>query len=468
MQACRLKLQHTSLRSPIVTWLRDHLPLCIRTAIREVQNGVHMNALERLPDELWVKILLEVEGEVTDGLCCPGVNPHSVATSQSYFYKLRLVCRKVNDIFISQPRLSRGLTLPPAMDGPSFPSFLSWLQRFGTSLQILAAYCSSSCMEAALSKLQPPHIQLVNVFLSGCNDPAVQLVAGLTALTCCELKSWSSSEVLNLSPLMMLQTLQKLQLSRGTFECVGLPPHLTDLALVDVDLAVLDVLPGGNDCVTSVRKLQVLWSHLVGLHPDGLAAFVALEELDCGACLILGASAEKRLSLAQYTRFFMPAGISALTALTRLHLAVASEPEDAALNLAALYTLTSLQHLSVQCEAVSLSFSAGLSRLKCLQRLHLGADAAFNIYAADELHLELDVDWSAMHALHHLTISNWHFTHIGDLSGLTTLHNLRFVRFHNCLPSKHTHTSDSHSISTGLESLALLLRTNCPHVKVHC
>ena len=41
-----------------------------------------MNALERLPDELWVKILLEVEGDVFDGLWFPVVSPDSVATSQ--------------------------------------------------------------------------------------------------------------------------------------------------------------------------------------------------------------------------------------------------------------------------------------------------------------------------------------------------------------------------------------------------
>ena len=370
-------------------------------------------------------------------------------------------------MFISQPRLSKGLTLPPALDVLSLPGPSSWLQRFGPSVQILAAYCGKSCMEAALSKLQPSHIQLVNVFLSGCSDTAVQLVSGMTALTCCELNSWSSSAAaLNLSPVMMLQTLQKLQLSSGMFKCDGLPRHLRDLALVDCDLAVSNLLPGGNDCVTSVRKLQVMRADLIGLHQDGIAAFVAVEELECGNCLIGGPSIEGCLTLAQSARFIMPAGISALTALTRLHLCVASYPGPAALNLAALYALTSLQHLSVQCEAASLSFSAGFSRLKCLQTLHLDADPAPSSHGADEMQLELNVDWSAMHALQHLTIENWRLTDIGELSGLTTLQNLRSVTFDNCAPSKRFH--NSHSISRGLQSQAFLLSRNCPQVKADC
>ena len=154
------------------------------------------------------------------------------------------------------------------------------------------------------------------------------------------------------------------------------------------------------------------------------------------------------LNFAHDNHFSMPAGISALTALTRLSMTVSSDPQDVALSLASLYSLTSLQHLFVYCDYASLSLSAGFSSLKCPQRLYLGTAFLANSYTADEMRLGLYVDWSTMHALQHLKIQNWRFTHIGDLSGLTTLPNLSFVRLDNCAPSKHIH--NSHLISRGL------------------
>ena len=72
-----------------------------------------------LSDDLWAKILLELEGGVTDGLCLRVVEPYSMAKSQSEFHQLRLVCRKFNDVFIRCPRLFRGLILSRSLNGPS-------------------------------------------------------------------------------------------------------------------------------------------------------------------------------------------------------------------------------------------------------------------------------------------------------------------------------------------------------------
>ena len=150
----------------------------------------------------------------------------------------------------------QSLILPPALDDLSLPSLSAWLQRCGPSVQILAAYCGNHRLEAALSKLQPPRTQLVDIYLPGCSDAAVQLVAGLTALTCCELQARNRSEALDLSPLTMLPTLQKLQLTRGALRCAGMPAHLTHLTFISADLAVSGLLPGGNDCVTLVPSCR--------------------------------------------------------------------------------------------------------------------------------------------------------------------------------------------------------------------
>ena len=291
-------------------------------------------------------------------------------------------------------------------------------------------------LQAALSKLQPPQAALDNVFLSGCKSSAVQLMGILTSLTFCELVF--PTEAIDLTPLAQLSNLQKLHLTEGILTTIaGLPVHLTNLTLLHVTLdAANETL--GNSCVTSLRKLRVMFSELLHLHPEGLSACVAVEELYCKNCAITGSGPETSVALTDNMKICLPGSISALTSVTRLNLTIGDSAilqDEEVADLDSLYGLTSLQHLHVQSESVNISLTAGFSQLQQLRSLYLlSCCPSWDEEDKPPLRLELDLDWSAMHALQDLDISNWDFRCNSSMLGLSSLSNLSAVKFYNSRP----------------------------------
>ena len=102
--------------------------------------------------------------------------------------------------------------LSPTFTAKSLPSLLAWLQQHAAPLELFAAYCGSSHVEAALEKVMPPHTLLDTVILSACSSSAVQLMSRLTSLSYCEIL-YPSDKTLDLSPLKELANLQKLYLT---------------------------------------------------------------------------------------------------------------------------------------------------------------------------------------------------------------------------------------------------------------
>ena len=383
----------------------------------------------RLSDDLWAKILVQLEGGVTDGLCLRIMEPYSMAEEQSAYHRLRLVCRKFNTIFKEHRRLLRGLVLSPALTKEALPSLLTWLGQHRSSVQMFAAYCDSPCLEAALSRLQAPQTLLDNVFLSGCSNPAIQLMTGLTALTYVELVS--PKDIIDLSPLEGLAHLQKLHLTDGNFVCDSLPASLTNLTLDDAKVAA-----SATRCATSLRKLRAIDSSMIGFHPDGLSACSAVEDLQCRQCFVGAASDENTVDLRNGMSILLPTAISALTALSHLSLGLANLAETQngqRFDLEPLYLLTSLQDLFVRSDSVSLGISAGFSNLQKLTSLYLSA-CNWEDQDEDDMSIKLDVDWSTMHALQQLVLHNWQFRCNSNILGLTTLQKLSAVTFDNSRP----------------------------------
>ena len=183
--------------------------------------------------------------------------------------------------------------------------------------------------------------------------------------------------------------------------------------------------------------------------------------------MLSGDSVEKNLHLTSLEDgpVAIPAGISTLTTLTRLHLTLANHVEKhaAAVDLAQLYTLTNLQHLFVRSESASLCLSTAFSNLRSLKVLHFSAASMAEDFFGDvehDLYLGLHVDWSGLYALQDLTFNNWHFTHVSGMSGLTTLQSLASVRFHNI---GFEHSDDGEARSRCLAALAISLGRRCPH-----
>ena len=421
--------------------------------------------LPGLSDDLWAKIIVELEGRFTDCLRFRVNEPVSLAKAQSSFHQLRLVCHKFNDVFKDHPKLSRCLALSPALTQQSLPGLLAWLQQYRASVEIFAA-CGSPCMEAALSKLMPPQTSLDTVFLSFCSSSAVQLMSGLTSLTHCEIVS--PRDTVLLTPLKDLVNLQKLHLTDGQFAASGLPAHLTNLTIEGANLFISQSTLGSS-CVTSLRKLRVCDGELSGLHPRGLLACSIVEHLQLEGCLIAADELEQRVD---FTRdhskvVCMPTGISELTSLSSLTLSLGLDtPGVRFFDLGPLHALNLLQDLCVLFEGpnMRMRLSAELSALQKLTSLYLSAHRRTEYdedIPSDRAVAKLHVDWSGMHALQRLTIRNWHFTCTSSMLELTALRNLSLVDFDNSRPVE---MEDEQSSFKWFSLMVYQLARHCPHV----
>ena len=420
-----------------------------------------------LPDELWAKIFVELENGVRDGLreCFEKYEPCRMAEAQSEFHQLRLVCRKFNDVIKAHPRLSRCLVLPPALNHQSLPSLLAWLQQHAAAVEILAAYCDSPCPEVALVRLLPPQTLLDEVFLSRCSSLAVPLMSGLTSMTQCELST--PIDMINLSPLKELAKLQKLHLSYGNFQAAGLPANLTNL-IVEGSHLFIQHSPVGCSCVSSLQKLRLFHGYISGLHPSGLLACSAVEQLHLLNCSI---GADEKSCWVESS--CLPTGFSALTSLSSLTVAFdnvdPTVPENNLLDLGVLHALP-LQDLVVQSEGVSvnLRLPAELGALQNLTSLTLSApvwDQHIEHVHSDFPVVNLDVEWGGMHALRCLKVHNWHFSCSSRMLALTTLSHLSEISFEDCTPIG---IRDEESSFTYFRSTMQQIVRHCPHVKLVC
>ena len=427
-----------------------------------------------LLNELWAKIFVELDGGVRDGLKerVGEFADCSIAKAQSDFHQLRLVCRKFNDVIKDHPRLSRCLVLSPALSQRSLPSLLAWLQQHAASVQILSAYCGTPCLEAALAKLLPPQTLLSDVMLSQCSSLVVPLMSGLTSMTHCQVSKPTDS--IDLTPLKELTKLKKLHLSDGKFHAAGLPAHLTSLTLEGAKLGIQHS-PLGSSCVTSLRKLQVCDGHISGLHPRGLLACSAVEQLQVDKCSIRADDPDCCLVLAddRFESACLPTGMSALSSLSSLTVTAGNlnpvVPENCFVYLGPLHALPLLQELFVrsECFTVSLWLPAELGALQKLTSLTLSAPSWNDHAEIDHEYFPvaiIDVNWGGMHALECLKVHNWHFRCGSSILALTTLSHLSEVTFENCRFAVGMMGGESGS-KYFAHTMQHLVR-HCPHVKL--
>ncbi len=110
---------------------------------------------------------------------------------------------------------------------------LSWLQRHGSSVQVLNAALQSGRLYAVLGALVCGPASLSVVRWEGPDDDSLRAVGMLTTIQTLilkvpSLKSPTSSGV-SLDPLQHLPRLQQLWLSDGGFSCTVPLQHLTEL-----------------------------------------------------------------------------------------------------------------------------------------------------------------------------------------------------------------------------------------------
>ncbi len=382
----------------------------------------------QLSDDIWAQILFHVEGGVGDGLALRYDEPDSLYKAQAKYYRLRLVCRKFDQLFRHQGQLCRGLALPACITDEMLQNLGSWLREHSSYVRNLAAYCGSPGLDAALEALAGPPPKLASVFLCNCSISALNKLAVFTSLTSCELVEPQGS-TLDLTPLQPLANLQKLILTEGMFTSTLLPPHLTNLTLTHASMTAAEQC----SCVTSLKKLRLFASHLIGLHPEGVAACSAVEMLTCVQGQIYAGIGHFSLDCTQDAPFKVPLGFSTLNNLKDLSLVIASTgaplPFDAAQyghDLSCLQGLILLEKLCVRSTSEDVFVPSGVTALHKLSCLHLGVA---NEIGDDEHSVILDVDWAALQMLKSLHINAPTFVCQRSIVGLATVKQLAHVEW---------------------------------------
>ena len=392
----------------------------------------------QLSDDIWAKILVHVEGGVGDGLALRYDEPYSLYKAQAEYYRLRLVCRKFDQLFRHQGQLCRGLALPVCITDEMLQNLEAWLREHSSYVRNLAAYCGSPGLDAAIEFLAGSPPKLASVFLCDCSNSALNKLSVFTSLTTCELVEPQGS-MLDLAPLQPLANLQKLILTEGLFTTTQLPPHLTNLTLSHASMTAAEQC----SCVTSLKKLRLFESQLIGLHPDGIAACSAVELLTCVQGQIHAGMGHLRLDCSHDLPFNVPPGLSSLNRLKSLSLAIAStgamlpgvgplgEPQYGH-DLSCLQGLTSLEELSVHSFFDDVFLPSRVTDLHKLSVLSLSV--APNEGGDEAPCVILHVDWPALQMLKSLCIDAPAFACGRSIVGLATAKQLAHITWGHSAP----------------------------------
>lgn len=156
---------------------------------------------------------------------------------------------------------------------------------------------------------------LAAVTVTDIAEPAIHVLSAFKALTKCQLQA-PDAQPFSIKALHALPQLRHLELQDGTFCAVNAAQHLTSLKLWQCQAFCSQSCP----CVTSLLQLSVgKESCLADFHAKGVCACSVLQ--NCHSSLI-GAEYDhtESLELRSTEVLQIPAGMSALAALTRLAL----------------------------------------------------------------------------------------------------------------------------------------------------
>ncbi len=103
--------------------------------------------------ELWAQIMSLLVSGVPEENAMRCFSPERIFSQQANFYRLRLVCKRFNEVFLKYPDLCRDLVFRQQQADTLSPSLVAWLQRYHTSVQSLAAYCGNSALIQLLAML---------------------------------------------------------------------------------------------------------------------------------------------------------------------------------------------------------------------------------------------------------------------------------------------------------------------------
>ena len=219
--------------------------------------------------ELWHHILSFLVGGVANESDMRFLLGKKCLKEQSAFYRLRLVCKTFNDVFLQYPHLCRGAII--SRSDQRLSSFLLWLQRFHGSVETYADY--TGCDECVDAIVQQPSRLTSVLFGHAVQQSTVKVLARSQTLRVLELVAPVFR--LDINDLHVLSSLDTLTLHSGEFAARQLPEHLTSLNMASAVLATRTCA-----CVSSIRRLRLSDSILQGVHPRGASCLYSFGRVD--------------------------------------------------------------------------------------------------------------------------------------------------------------------------------------------
>lgn len=317
-----------------------------------------------------------------------------MALTQSAFHQLRLVCRSFAEALVA-PWTSRCLLLQESFPVVALPSLLTWISRYGDSVQSLTAHGGSDVLPSVLVALKFTSYRLLTASLAQATFLQVGLLSEHSSLTAIDLKLVS---ITDLQCLQGLPSLRTLCLEGEVFSGLSKLPHLTHLRVTRANAIC------SQDCafVSCLRKLLLNHAVLAAFTTQGISVCHALRELSINESCVEAEDVADHLNLRSDTEPRIPPGMAALSSLTSLQLSLRGNVDH--FNLQWLSGLTSLRVLGLLTRR-HVEVTPHLTALTGLIKLGISADSLEGDAAVQ---IKLRVDWAAMKSLQFLQIGPGH------------------------------------------------------------
>ena len=252
---CLILMQHT-LR------LDEQYVLCRRGK----QHIIQAVDWTQLSLELWASIFFELRPQ--------NLPLRNLAYGKSWFHELQL--QLGTKVFRQHPQLCR--ILRPRSSSPASSDQLAalthWCQQHSQHVECVVVLSGSPVLDTALNALQSGHAAVTRVMLLHCPQTAIPMLASFMNLGECVL-GHTYREPRSLRALQGLLRLSTLTLSGGRFSDLDAARHLTSLQLRRVTATCAH----DCTCVSTLVKLSLKETTLMGFHLSGLAACGRLQVL---------------------------------------------------------------------------------------------------------------------------------------------------------------------------------------------
>ncbi|KAL3151155.1 hypothetical protein ABBQ38_15512 [Trebouxia sp. C0009 RCD-2024] len=363
-----------------------------------------------LTSELWAKVFAHLELPQKNG----SWDYFDQRQQQARLHQLKLVCKQFREVFTSHPALVQQLYISSDFCVRALPSLLAWLHQSKNSVQYFQSECRSPLVDAVVSGLVSPQPSLKSVSIRDISVCSLSLLAAFTRLETCSL--WNAKEErLDLTPLQGLPRLTHLSLG-GQFMQLHHLVGLTHLQCVGASVL------GVRKFALTLQHLEIKHSTLRDIDTRGLSTCPALTHLELNnVCLVL----DTREGYLDRNLTLVPANVRWLTHLHTLHLYTGTNVCTAAVNLDWVYTLTTLQDLSITLNRHSqegaIMDASMLTNLTCLSVLGVRDNCGIGPL------LNIAIDWYRLHAPQCLAICDCRLVLDVEIAGLLQLQHLKEI-----------------------------------------